>query len=268
MKTHNRITLIIEGLPENDGRVGVSTFVAQLQSLIATLTKLDREANNGKAASQYRIAELSYSSPIRVGIEVEPLPRQPFVGPIVIEGLSRVADALTNDGDLTSFDSDLLEDIRGLAKQVGTKVKIATLLFDGYTFDLTEGMRRKVDKALAVDDEVSGSIEGMLEQINIHQGANTFHIYPAVGPKKVTCQFPGKLYDEAVSAVGRRVEVFGRLKYRANAPFPHQVGVTAIEAFEAEHDLPTWEDIRGRAPGATGDLPSEVFVRELRDGWR
>ena len=118
------------------------------------------------------------------------------------------------------------------------------------------------------DDECSGSIEGMLEQINLHDGANIFHIYPDVGPRKVTCHFPARLIDDAVAAVGRRVEIFGTLKYRAGASFPHQVSVTDIEAYPPEDELPDWDDIRGRAPDATGDLSSEAFVRELRDGWR
>lgn len=31
---------------------------------------------------------------------------------------------------------------------------------------------------------------------------------------------------------------------------------------------PDWDDLRGRAPDATGGLSTEAFVRELRDGWR
>ena len=38
--------------------------------------------------------------------------------------------------------------------------------------------------------------------------------------------------------------------------------------FSTEADLPAWEELRGRAPDATGNLSSEAFVRELRDGWR
>ena len=32
-------------------------------------------------------------------------------------------------------------------------------------------------------------------------------------------------------------------------------------------DSPDWEDLRGRAPDATGDLSSEAFIRKLRDAW-
>ncbi|MGQ0445988.1 MAG: hypothetical protein ACT4O2_12900, partial [Beijerinckiaceae bacterium] len=63
MAADDRITLIIEGLPEDDGQVRLGVFMSQLQSLNATITKLDRDANAGKAATYFRIAELSYSSP-------------------------------------------------------------------------------------------------------------------------------------------------------------------------------------------------------------
>ena len=32
-------------------------------------------------------------------------------------------------------------------------------------------------------------------------------------------------------------------------------------------DTPDWDDLRGIAPNATGDMSSEAFVRELRDSW-
>lgn len=268
MAGDDRITLIIEGLPEEDGRVRLAVFMSQLQSLSATITKLDRDANDGKAAIYYRIAEMSYSSPVRVVLEPQALPKQPYAGHAVVQSLERIAEALENGSDLSGLDADLLEDIRALARPVGKSVKNTTLLFNDHRLDLTPKITSKVDAALAVDDECDGSIEGMLEQINLHQGANIFHIYPEVGPKKVTCHFPAKLYDEAVSAVGRRVEVFGTLHYRIGASFPHQVAVTQIEAFPPESELPDWEDLRGRAPDATGELTSEAFVRELRDGWR
>jgi hypothetical protein len=170
-----------------------------------------------------------------------------------------------SDESLIGFDADLLEDIRALARPVGRAVKSTTLIFDASVLDLTPRIATRLDAALAVADECEGSIEGKLEQINVHRGANTFHIYPDVGARKVTCHFPERLYDDAVAAVGRRVEVFGMLRYRMAAPFPHQIGVSEIETFPPESELPDWADLRGRAPDATGALSSEAFVRELRD---
>lgn len=41
-----------------------------------------------------------------------------------------------------------------------------------------------------------------------------------------------------------------------------------IEPSGNSGQLPDWDDLRAVAPDATGDLSSEDFVRELRDGWR
>jgi hypothetical protein len=268
MATEDHITLVIEGLPEDDGQVRLAAFLSELQNLSATLIRLDRDANDGKTASYFRIAELSYASPARVTIDPHPFPGKPSTGLIVIESLSRIAAALANGDDLLDLDAELLGDIRNLARPVGVAVKSATLLFNDSRIDLTPQIVSRVDAALAVDEECEGFLQGNLEQINLHLGANTFQIYPDVGPKKVACHFPNRLYDEAVSAVGRKVEVFGTLRYRARTDFPHQIQVTSIEAYPPESDLPDWDDLRGRAPDATGGLSSEAFVRELRSGWR
>jgi hypothetical protein len=268
MADDDRITLIIEGLPEDEGQVRLGAFLSQLQNLSATVTKLDREAHDGKTATYFRIAELSYKSPARVVLEPQALPKQPYIGRAIIEGLGRVTTALENGSDLSGIDADLLEDIRGLARPVGKSVKSVTLMFNDHSFDLTPTIASKVETALAVDEECEGAIEGMLEQINLHLGANVFYIYPIVGPRKLTCHFPARLFDEAVSAVGKRVEVFGTLHYRSGATFPHQVAVTHVEALPPDSELPDWDDLRGRAPDITGNLSSEAFVRELRDGWR
>ena len=58
--TDDHITLVIEGLPEDDGQVRLAAFLSELQNLSATLKRLDRYANAGKAASYFRISELSY----------------------------------------------------------------------------------------------------------------------------------------------------------------------------------------------------------------
>lgn len=267
MATDDRVTLIIEGLPEDDGRVRFTTFMSQLQSLSATLSRLDRDAGEGKSASYFEIAELSYSSPIRVVLEAKAMKGRPYIGGAVIQGLSRLTAALSDGNDLSSVDADLLEDIRKIARPVGRQVKSAALIIDGSTFHLNEKVSAKIEEALAVDEECDGSLDGMLEQINVHLGANIFHIYPSIGPKRVTCSFPARLHDDAVAAVGKKVEVFGKLRYRSGANFPHQIAVTSIDSFTPEYELPDWDDIRGRAPDATGTMSSEAFVRELRDAW-
>jgi hypothetical protein len=265
MAKDSRITLILEGVPEAEGRIRLNTFVAELQRLSAVLGKVSRETLEGKPATVYNIVELSYNSPMRV--VVAPAPGSEHVASLVLQRFETVADAVTTGKTLDSYDADLLEDLRALAKPVGNQLQYATLLINDVQYEMNDAVTRRVDTALAVDEECIGFIEGRLEQINIHEGANMFHIYPDVGPRKVACHFPSALLDDAIFAVGRRVEVTGTMKYRQGASFAHAIAVTAIDSFPPEDELPTWEDLRGRAPNATGELSSEAFVRELRDAW-
>lgn len=267
MDDNDRIELIIEGLPEEEGRVRLSTFMSQLQYLSAALIKLDKEVNGGKQGSVFQVAALSYNSPMRVVLEAKALPSQRFTGGLVVKKLQEVARAIKADSSLLNFDADLLEDMQALAKAVGKTVLNSTLMFNGDVIDFSPKISRQIEDALAIEEVCEGGIEGMLEQINIHRGANTFQIFPDVGPNKVSCHFPSKMYDDAVSAVGRRVEVFGTLKYRAGASFAHQIAVSSIETHPFEQDIPDWDDLRGRAPDATGLMKSEAFIRELRDAW-
>jgi hypothetical protein len=267
MALDDRIELILEGLPEDEGRLRLNTFMSQLQKFGATMTKLDRETNEGRAANIFQIAELSSRSPLRVVLEPKPLVPHRKTGHLLIERLKYVIDAIVSGGDLSGFDAELLEEIKGLASSVGKGVKNATLVFNSSAVDLTSQIAHRLEIALAVEDECEGCLEGNLDQINVHEGANVFHIYPHVGPRRVACHFPPRLFDDAVAAVGRRIEVFGTLKYRARAPFPHQIAVNCLEIINRDDELPDWEDLRGRAPDATGDKSSEAFVREHRDAW-
>lgn len=266
MAKDNRITLVLEGLPEAEGRIRLNTFLTELQRFSAALGRLSRDSSEGHTATVFEVAELSYNSPMRV--VVAPAPGNEHIASMVMQRFESVADAVTTGKKLDHYDADLLEDLRALARPVGKQLKYATLLVNDVRYELDQAVTRRVDVALEVDEECIGFIEGLLEQINIHEGANTFHIYPEVGPRKVACHFPGALLDDAIFAVGRKVEVTGTMKYRQGANFPHAIAVTAIDSFPPDDELPDWNDLRGRAPDATGGLSSEAFVRELRDAWR
>ena len=264
---NERIELMIEGLPEKDGKVLLGTLMSEIQSLSAVLNRLDRDAGDGKSGSAFEVVALSYASPYRIAVEPRPIPNAVFTGPLVVAALGNVSAALASKGDLDQFDSDVLEPIRALAKPVGKIVKKVTLRIGNTIVEMNERIVARIDEALAVEDQCECFIEGMLEQINLHGGANTFHIFPEIGPKKVSCHFPAALLDDAVAAVGRKVEVTGTFKYRAGASFPHEIAVTGVEAYPPDADLADWEDLRGRAPDATGALSSEEFIREQRDAW-
>ena len=83
----------------------------------------------------------------------------------------------------------------------------------------------------------------------------------------VACHFRSDLRDLAISALGAEVAVTGLLKYRSGEPFPYAINIDEIEVYPPENELPTIDDLRGLAPDATGDVPSEKFIADRRDDW-
>ena len=150
MAKNNRITLILEGVPEAEGRVRLNTFLTELQRLSAALGKVSRETNDGKAVTVYNIEELSYNSPMRV--VVAPAPGSEHIASMVLERFEAVADAVTTGKSLDGFDAELLEDLRALSKPVGKQLKYATLLINDVHYEMDDAVTRRVDIALEVDE--------------------------------------------------------------------------------------------------------------------
>ena len=78
---NERIELMIEGLPEKDGKVLLGTLMSEIQSLSAVLNRLDRDAGDGKSGSAFEVVALSYASPYRIAVEPRPIPNAVFTGP-------------------------------------------------------------------------------------------------------------------------------------------------------------------------------------------
>ncbi|MCH7921612.1 MAG: hypothetical protein IH975_01090 [Nitrospinae bacterium] len=264
-----RIKLQVRGLESDDGYVRLNIFVTHLHNLRSTLINVDRMVSRKRRASAYyRVIELDCSSPATIVIEAQPfikdIDNREEVEKRFFGGMRQIKETGTAPENL---DRAALEQMRGLASQVGKTVVSATISNGEHTIDLTEGLKAKIDVLLAEVDSTEGSIEGMLEAINIHKEANVFRIYPVIGPKKVSCHFPNRLREDAIRAVDSFVSIEGTLKYMKNAPFPHEIKVSKIEVYPPEDELPSLEDLRGIAPNATGDLSSEEFVRKIRDEW-
>jgi hypothetical protein len=163
---------------------------------------------------------------------------------------------------------DVLEALQSLSEPVGKKIKSAALSFDTFQIGLTQELQHRIGVALAPEETSSGTIEGRLEAINLHDEANIFHIYPAVGPAKVKGRFPTTLREKAIMAVDRNVLVTGIVKYKLKAPYPHEIEVQEFKVLPRDEELPKMADLYGIAPNATNGVPSEMFVKLARNDWR
>ncbi|MEO8189483.1 MAG: hypothetical protein ABI682_04005 [Acidobacteriota bacterium] len=221
-----RITLTLEALAREEGHIRLSDFVTELDALGNALKKTEALLSGGAEPDLiYRVVSLSHSSP--AAVTIEPYRRtleSDFRAP-VLESLFQTLHQVDRGEVNGELPYDVLEDLKNMAKPVGRRLASLTLEYRGRVIRLSRELKLKIELALAPEQVEQGSIRGMLESINIHGSANVFRIYPDYGPVKLNCHFPDSLRSEAVSGVGRFVEVRGSLSFRVGSRHPHEVEV-------------------------------------------
>jgi hypothetical protein len=261
----HRIILVLEGTEQDEGHVRLDVFLSELQKLRSSLSKVDESLLDGTRNTDFAVVGLSHSSPATVELEARRIPGRRDVRSQLSRYMTTLMRGIETGKIPTGIDSSLLADLKGLAAPVGVLLKSATVSIGEGVFDLSGSFVRHIDEHIASQETCIGTIEGMLEKINVHSDANMFTIFPDVGPKRVACHFPPELMEVAVSSIKRRVAVTGTMRYQKHEAFPYHVEVSHIKAYPPEAQLPSLEQLRGLAPEATGDKSSEQFIGELRD---
>ncbi|MDO8811391.1 MAG: hypothetical protein Q7J38_05105 [Gallionella sp.] len=267
MENHH-IKLVIEGLESDEGHVRLEYFLKALKNLYSSLSKLDCKEAGGKRASDFVVVGLSHNSPATVELEARQIKNRPDVRALVFNKFNSTVSSIQRGIIPDDVDYSILEDLREIAAPVGRGVTTTQLSVGNEHVDMTEVFAKRIDVALADVEYCHGSVEGRLEQINIHAGANVFTVYPEFGASSITCHFPHDLREDAIAAVNRRVSVYGNMKYRKNAPFPHHIDIEHLEIYQDADSLPSFDDLRGIAPSIGDGTPSEEVIRELRNGWQ
>lgn len=263
----NRITLVLEGSERDGGDIRFDVFLAELRQLNQALTRIDESIAQGKRNSHFAVVGLHHGSPATVELEPRVNRGHQDVRPQIAARLVHAIESAESGDVREDIDYDLLIDLRDLAAPVGQQLRSATLKINGGSFELTREFSKKIEVHLAQHETCYGAVEGMLERINVHLDANIFTIYPDVGPASLKCYFPVELVEAALAAGKRRVSVSGVLQYRKLSPYPYQLQARGIEIYDPEDALPTFDDLRGLAPDATGDEPAADFIARFRDGW-
>ncbi|MBN1461309.1 MAG: hypothetical protein JXA57_17410 [Armatimonadetes bacterium] len=271
IETHTnkgRYTFILKvsGRPEEDGHVRLSTFINLLDAAKLLVKRADEAANGGKTAYA-RVVGLALASPATVTIELIPVNPKDDRRRNLFEKVA-VARRVQEESYRPSPEEwPVIEALEALAAPVGRDVEAASVTFGDNVVQLSPRLNQRIAELLASGLTCYGSVDGALEQLNLHLNANVFTIYPLVGPRKVQCHFSRELLDDVIGAIGQRVRVTGALRYKPEADFPSEMIVEAIEKLPPDHELPRLADLEGKAPGATGGLLSEEFIGAIRDEW-
>lgn len=126
----------------------------------------------------------------------------------------------------------------------------------------------RVQQAMESPLHSYGSVQGVLHSVVIDVSAPYFQIRELAGEGVIKCFYPRKLYDDIVSALkipNAVVHASGDMRLdRARRTVVEMVveRLDKVEPLSVEE----FQSFFGSAPGVTGEMTTDQFIREFRDG--
>jgi hypothetical protein len=88
-----------------------------------------------------------------------------------------------------------------------------------------------------------GSVEGRLQVASERRGLH-FTVYEPIWDKPIRCDIPDEMLDAALKLFGKRIEVYGLIRYRRDGS-PSSIRVEEIVPFPSRDELPSAAEVRG-----------------------
>ena len=261
-----RVTLAVQG---KLGDMSLDSFLRVLKESHAILAELDRAVSQQRNGTlRWVVSGLSTGSVV-VEAESRVIRGETDFGPQVterfVDGIHTIqTEAITP----ALFSLDSLTAMRRIVRILGTD-GVSGLAVDAPESDksveLSATANENIQALVGVHHKSLGSVEGRLELISIHAKERRFNVYHAITQKAVRCNLSKGMEEEVVRSLGRRVVVSGEVSYNVRRE-PVRVAVDHMRMLKAENDLPSIQNMLGLASDITGELTTEEYIRELRDG--
>lgn len=164
--------------------------------------------------------------------------------------------------DAPDLNDDALKAVKDLLSGIGKGLLSAKLEAKDTTQEIDINFQHTFRQVKFANETFDEEWQGMLEEVNLHGTKNTFRLYPAAGPKYITCEFTDDLIVTVKQLLERKVMVLGDALYRPKSKFPHRIKVRNIEGIKSDN-----KDIslmKGDDSTLSENLGS---LDELRSGW-
>lgn len=254
----DQVSVVIRPTGGDDHSLSAADFIKQIDALRQLLSLAEARGTDA------RIVRLHMNSPATIVMEAIGADEAPVDISSFLAGLEAVAIG----GEAPrEFARPVFEAFRDFVSVIGKGVRSATIQSGSHKIEIDIEARKRIEAVFGQDTSSEGNIDGMLEAINVHGKRNTFALYPVVGSSRVTCLFDDKLLPNIRPALGKYVAIEGELKYRWREKFPYEARAHKIVVLDDWDSQPSFADVLGLAPDATGGLPSEEFTRKERHGW-
>jgi hypothetical protein len=129
---------------------------------------------------------------------------------VIQDGISVIAETPSRPN---FFSDRALKSIEALGNTIGNGINKVALKSRYTRVEFTKRMAANVDEIIGVRHESFGSIEGVLDAINLHKD-KYFTIYSFLDDRGIKCLFPDELLEEAKKNLGKKVYVYGLVRSR------------------------------------------------------
>ena len=265
-----KFTIILKG-SDKGGKMRLKEFIDSLEVIIAGLKDIEKRLNGtGRSTREYKIVHLSQNSPAT--IKIEPILGKNDAEEVGLDFAQAFNAFLDNLKYIKGkkavpeyLDYHAVEKYMDLSNLRTRHLAAITIGSGRKKVLIDEQFAENIKIAVGEDEFENDTVVGELDAINI-RNQKVFYIYPLLGAKKIKCTFDDNMLEKVKSALGRRIEVAGRVRYKGWDKYPYAMNVEKIlDVYPKDEDLPTFNDIVGAQPHITGELDVIEFVRKLRD---
>ena len=262
-----KITITIDGVASEGGHIRVNDFIAELGRFVEIARQAEEVISHKPSRSiYYRIVDLKHSSPASVTLEACAKDPTYDIREAIHNEIADTMKKLKSGEEIKGRERFyLIESIKNFADPIGKNISRLNVLLEETKINLDQEFKARANLYVAPEESCKSSFRGMLDVINIHGLEKLFWLYPEIGPNKIQCTFPKRLFETAKMALGKRVEIVGLFNYKINAPYPHAAEVDDMSTLPPDDELPHFKDLLGIDPEMTGGLSSEDYIKKIRN---
>lgn len=250
------LSMIIHPLKGDGVNLSLSSFSNSIDSFKKVAGKFH--------CNDLQIVKLTSNSPISLTVENAHNENAPiYSGSLkgILDGLVAFMDS----GEIPlNWTRPTIDAVLDFLNPIGTSIGRFEL-FSNSEKKITLDLDYKTSFKNKIEDDFSsvGTVDGMLEAVNIHGRKNAVALYPVIGNDKIVLDFDDHHLEKIKQLIGFYVEIGGELIYRWRDKYPYRGTIESIEHI-VEDGLPTFSDLYGMAKNATNGIPAEDFISGIR----
>lgn len=263
-KKSDSLTIVVNG---NDAYLPVHSVLRLIVRTIKILHEIEDNisvANPGPRVT-WRVSEATMNSPLKLTIYGEPTNRTRDVRRVVRTYLSGIAMIEETPSLPPHFTDASLRTAQRLSESLENGIRAVTFSSPGKTsVSPTQKVAEHVSDLLSTRPSEffeTASIEGTAQMVELFPTLK-IKIYGPQSPQGLVCAFSQKDRKAVERAIGKRVEVSGRLRSDKDGR-PVGMSARSIRMLRSDSSLPTFRDLEGI--DITGGVDPTDYVRRLRD---